>query len=245
MKKLNTLFILLLCFTSLIAQERGLVITYNQQTQIDINPKKNKEYIQAMEDAVKRIDQSELTTTTKKAIFKPIEKINNEQEEEENTRSYFVVLNDMQPFFIDLEKQKVYEIIENFTQKYEVTDSLKKYDWQLIRESKKVLNFDCKKAVAKDGKKEITAWYAPKLPYRVGPNTYTGLPGTILELEIKIDDKENTKSHYWATDVQVKDDIILDFPEFKNLMTKEEYDIESKKFWKKFKSMQSQGVDKD
>ena len=71
------------------------------------------------------------------------------------------------------------------------------------------------------------------------------MPGTILELEIKIDDKENTKSHYWATDVQVKDDIILDFPEFKNLMTKEEYDIESKKFWKKFKSMQSQGVDKD
>ena len=129
MKKLSTLFTLLLSFTALMAQEQGLIVTYNQQTQIDINPKKSKKYIQAMEDAVKRIDQSELTTTAKKAIFKPIEKINNEQEEEDNTRSYFVVLNDMEPFFIDLEKQKVYEIIENFTQKYEVTDSLKKYDW--------------------------------------------------------------------------------------------------------------------
>ena len=148
-------------------------------------------------------------------------------------------------FFMDLENNMYYKISTNFNQDFEIKDSIKHYDWQLTREKKKVLGFDCRKATAKDGEKDIIAWYAPKLPYKSGPDGFTGLPGLILELTIKNNDKRLMESHFWATDVQVKDDINIELPKFENPITIKEYDEKSKEMFKKFKEMQSGGVDKD
>lgn len=92
-----------------------------------------------------------------------------------------------------------------------VTDSLKKWDWKLENETKKIGNYVCHKAVAtipvtaeeiaeyeaqkkekSEGKttffsmsepKEeiITVWYTPEIPVSHGPENYWGLPGLILE----------------------------------------------------------------
>lgn len=246
MKRLSILVVGLFSLMSLQAQEQGLVIVYNQQTKMDIDKElavKDKEYATLMEEAIERIDQNELTINDKQAISKPIEKINNEQYDGD-TRAW-IILNSTTPIFMDLEEQKVYQVKNNIGKTYEIVDSLKQYDWQLTREKKKVLGFDCKKAVTKDGEKEIIAWYAPKLPYRVGPDAYTGVPGTILELEIHYNNKSNRISHYWADDVQVKDDLVMDFPKFKNLMTYEEYKVQSKKDMKAFRESMNQGIERD
>lgn len=66
-------------------------------------------------------------------------------------------------------------------------------NWIETTESKKIDEFDCYKATkiiefsTKKGlqKKEITAWYCPKIPYSFGPKGYCGLPGLILELTDK------------------------------------------------------------
>lgn len=64
--------------------------------------------------------------------------------------------------------------------------------WKLLKESKKIQNYICYKAIgtkkilsSNSGKValiEIEAWYAPELPIPYGPTGYNNLPGLIFEL---------------------------------------------------------------
>ncbi len=59
----------------------------------------------------------------------------------------------------------------------------KKYtiNWKLLNETKKIGNFDCKKAIGIFRGREYTAWYTEKIPVPYGPWKLQGLPGLILE----------------------------------------------------------------
>ena len=69
----------------------------------------------------------------------------------------------------------------------------KKNDWVLQNETKEINGFLCYKATSTNkivyGEKvfnhPVTAWYCPTLPYNFGPNGYSGLPGLILELQVR------------------------------------------------------------
>lgn len=54
-------------------------------------------------------------------------------------------------------------------------------DWKLINETKKIGNFECKKAIGTFRGREYTAWYAEDIPIPYGPWKLQGLPGLILE----------------------------------------------------------------
>ena len=196
---------------------------------------------QALQEAINRI-QYQLITTTKRTTYAKVEKIDNTQKA---SGISIVFIGKESPEYLDLENDIYYQEKESFSQKFEIKDSLTHYNWQLTREKKKVLGFDCRKAIAKDGEQEITAWYAPKLPYKSGPRKITGLPGIILEMTIASNDKQKSELHLWATDVQVKDDIEIAFPTFNNSMTKEDFDKKSEEMQEKMREMQSGGVETD
>lgn len=69
----------------------------------------------------------------------------------------------------------------------------KRNDWKLTTEEKIIEGFLCYKATMseivinpinlKSSTYIITAWYAPKIPFSVGPLNYFGLPGLILQVE--------------------------------------------------------------
>ena len=77
-----------------------------------------------------------------------------------------------------------------------IQDNLEKLDWKLERETKKIGNYNCFKAVAteeyedRDFKtdsitlktRKIIAWYTPEIPVSHGPEKLYGLPGLILEV---------------------------------------------------------------
>lgn len=73
-----------------------------------------------------------------------------------------------------------------------VTNELKT-NWTLTKETKLIDNYLCYKAtmtidiVNSVGtfKRQIVAWYCPKIPVPFGPKGYGGLPGLILELQEK------------------------------------------------------------
>jgi GLPGLI family protein len=98
-------------------------------------------------------------------------------------------------------------------------------DWTITNESKKIDTYLCFKAVYKydfinrKGEKktsEVTAWFAPSLPYAYGPKNFYGLPGLILELT------EN-KTTYLATKIELSDKILeIKFPKGKAI-SREDY----------------------
>jgi len=71
---------------------------------------------------------------------------------------------------------------------YYVKSPIKKIEWELQKESKKIGEFTCYKAVYLKNmvgqEREIIAWYTPEIPLPLGPKEYVGgLPGIILELD--------------------------------------------------------------
>ena len=253
MKKLSIFFILLLSFSTLIAQEKGIVVDYNQQIKFDLEKAKeevansqNKRVQNMVNSALAGFSKNtypfQLITTANSSTYNRVEKIDNRQSEGTVTLS---LGGGVTPKYIDLNNHIYYHKIKNFDEEYEIKDSLTHYDWQLTREKKKVLGFDCRKATAKDGKKEIIAWYAPKLPYKSGPRDITGLPGLILEVTIIRNNKQKSMFHLWATDVQVKDDIEIEFPTFKNPITEKDFEMKRKEMFDRMKEMRDEGVETD
>jgi len=75
-------------------------------------------------------------------------------------------------------------------EKYILIDTISNLKWQFHDESKMINEIEVFKATLAyttvDNKHfQVTAWYAPSLPYAFGPLLYGGLPGLILQLQDK------------------------------------------------------------
>lgn len=76
---------------------------------------------------------------------------------------------------------------------YLVEGEFTSVQWELLKESKKIQNYTCYKAIgiikfisSKTGKitsREVEAWYSPEIPIPFGPIGYNNLPGLIFELK--------------------------------------------------------------
>ena len=64
-----------------------------------------------------------------------------------------------------------------------VEPHLPKIDWEIKRESKKISNFLCFKAITQFRGRKYEAWFAPEIPIPAGPWKLHGLPGLILEAQ--------------------------------------------------------------
>lgn len=67
-------------------------------------------------------------------------------------------------------------------------------NWSITTETKIIDNYKCYKATSinsinsgfdKEFRFPIIAWFCPDLPYSYGPNGYGGLPGLIMELQVR------------------------------------------------------------
>lgn len=56
------------------------------------------------------------------------------------------------------------------------------FQWKLLPEKKKVLDYNCQKAESTFRGRTYTAWFTPEIPLKEGPYKFGGLPGLILEL---------------------------------------------------------------
>src|SRR5215831_18003037 len=68
---------------------------------------------------------------------------------------------------------------------YLITDSLRKIDWKISNEMRKIAGFDCRKAVGKIMDSIIVvAFYSDEILPSGGPESFSGLPGMILGIAI-------------------------------------------------------------
>lgn len=66
---------------------------------------------------------------------------------------------------------------------YLVENQLKKINWKILNETKKIDSFNCQKAIGDFGGRTYNVWFTSELPFLNGPYKLWGLPGLILEAE--------------------------------------------------------------
>lgn len=86
-----------------------------------------------------------------------------------------------------------------------IKDTLPKYQWELLKETKAIGNYVCQKATTVYNNQKITAWYTPSIPTGNGPDQYYGLPGLIIELA-------NSSTTYSALSIKETPDIVITKP---------------------------------
>lgn len=83
-----------------------------------------------------------------------------------------------------------------------VNDSLPNIQWKITAETKTIMDIDCVKAVAHFRGRKWIAWFTTQFPYNIGPSTYQGLPGVIMEIY-----DETKKYQIVATAIKLNSDL--------------------------------------
>ncbi len=133
-------------------------------------------------------------------LFKDNESIFRSEEDMETLRRKGLLMNQtgflggyQYLYYTNLDNQeKIYQYF--FTK--EVLVSTADVEWELTKETKKIGNYQCYKAIADLGTRKIhgmspqepiIAWYTPEIPVSFGIQYFQGLPGLTLELSANYD----------------------------------------------------------
>uniref|UniRef100_UPI004049D4ED GLPGLI family protein n=1 Tax=Flavobacterium sp. TaxID=239 RepID=UPI004049D4ED len=84
--------------------------------------------------------------------------------------------------FKDFKNNKQYEQ-RFYDETLSIVDSITFFSWRYLNESKIILGYKCKKAVAKFYGIDVYAWFTEEIPISDGPSIFSGLPGLILKIE--------------------------------------------------------------
>lgn len=195
-------------------EEYQLFFTKNWSFNQEINSKKKEAYKTSVSD---NIGTSNVIVSGKKNI----------------TPKYFYnSINDF--FFKDNFEDNIFVVVEE-----------KKFPkWEFINETKKIGEFECKKAKVNFRGRNYFAWYAPQIPMPFGPWKARGLPGIILEFY-----EENYVFQISAKKITFNDktsiEVTIPLNEIKNAINITEYHLKKEKIkdqiFQKISSQQPKG----
>lgn len=131
------------------------------------------------------------------SLFEKFSHLDNNGAKEMNQLLMYKPLWEMESLKSSADKKIIYQ--KRYKTKYQYEEQQPEFTWQLHNDSKKILNYNCKKATAKYRGREYIAWYASEIPVNNGPYVFEGLPGLILEIE-----DSNNKYHFTAVGIDKK-----------------------------------------
>ena len=197
---INIKMAVLMVFSSvtLIAQDFQGVATYITQRKLDI--KMDSTQVGGMQDQImamlKKQFEKTYTLTFNKAhsIYKEEESL-----APPSMGGSMVIISGMGgsgELYKNTKEQRYVRQSDLFGKLFLIEDKLKKTDWKLHSDTKKIGTYTCYKATKEkeldafeldeaETSKEtttVTAWYTPQIPVSNGPGEFQGLPGLILEL---------------------------------------------------------------
>lgn len=226
MKRIVLLTLLLGVVSNVFCQNTGR-ITYRITTDLSSFETKFKKYddiVSRMKARMKMKDSLNLFLdfNNEKSIFYVDDKTNLGFS---NEKGYSSLISTFKIFYRD-DKNKIKLTAINTDGKFLVQKSIGVNTWKITKEKKKIGEYSCIKATKEVKEmhpmkgmitKEITAWFCPKIPIRLGPNNYGGLPGLIMELK-------DGKLTYYVKKINLKPnfDIVIYKPKGK-VITEEAY----------------------
>ena len=199
MKKIISVFVLLLSFVAF-AQQEKIEISYTSRLilpdDFTFQPPgggngrtMSKEMQDQFKKNVQEPQQATLTILGDESLYKIVEKISNDQNQGMGMRGgggmrIFSMNGDN--IYKNTATHQLLKEQNMVGKEYVIKDSLRNFDWKLTRETKTILGNEAKKATTIIDSVQTTVWYIPSLKYKTGPENYWGLPGLIAEVQTEL-----------------------------------------------------------
>lgn len=185
MKKLTTLFVLLIAFCAN-AQETAnrffYELTFKPKkevenldkvlTVLDITKEKSiyKDFTMSAQDSIMKV---EVETMKKTGVYKDFTKSMKMPKFGEK----------IYKFYPDMKIQYVERVANGFTPVNIGYDENLKFDWKISTDKQKIGTYNTQKATTEFGGRKWTAWFTSEIPFQDGPYKFYGLPGLIVKIE--------------------------------------------------------------
>lgn len=170
--------LLFLSFTFIVAAASAQVnsgkITYERKTNLYKKFKGDdvKEWLQ--ESDKNKVDMFELIFNDSMSLFRP---------QESDLKERMSWATDKNTVYQNLNSDRRLTIKDVWGEKIYIEDSLWKRKWKITDSRRTIAGYNCRKAIWQaDDSTRIYAWYAEELMPSTGPESFNGLPGTILGL---------------------------------------------------------------
>jgi GLPGLI family protein len=101
--------------------------------------------------------------------------------EDGTMRTKMVIMRADNKNFRDLKNNKSVEKRDIFGKAFLIENDIEAKPWKLTGKQKKIGDYPCQHATYTKDTTTIEAWFTPQIPVSVGPGSYTGLPGLVME----------------------------------------------------------------
>jgi GLPGLI family protein len=145
-----------------------------------------------------RVGTLQIDLKNETSLFKIFENIAQgelkEKTEEDSNQFNFVKKDGLDRYIFTDYKLDTLVFNENINRKnYTIKEEIPNFDWRLEETfTKKIGDFNCKKATLTFRGRNFIAWYSEEYPIKMGPWKFSGLPGLIMEIY-----EENLR-YYWG-----------------------------------------------
>ena len=203
------LFILFLITTNIsFSQISSAKITFERKTNLfkKFKDENTRRWLKE-EDKIK-IDYFELYITDSISVFKP---------QESDIRDKMEWTTAKNTVYQNFNTNQRYLIKTMWGEELHLTDSLFKRNWKITESSRKIAGYNCRKAIWQaNDTTTIYAWFSYDLIPSTGPESFNGLPGTILGLAT-----EDGGVIYFAKKVEILNPVASTFtiPKKKKIFT--------------------------
>lgn len=174
------------------SQIRSAKITYERKTNLYKKFKGDDVKRWLKESDKIKLDYFELTFNDTCSVFKP---------QESDLRENMEWATSKNTVYQNLSTRQRYVIKNMWGEQLHLTDSLFRRKWKITESTRKIAGYNCRKAMwqANDSTR-IYAWFSYDIVPSTGPESFNGLPGTILGLAT-----EDGGVIYFAKKVEVAD----------------------------------------
>ncbi|MBO0330829.1 GLPGLI family protein [[Muricauda] lutisoli] len=143
-----------------------------------------------------------------------------------STKMAITIFDGDKTYFTNLNENYLIERKQVLGEQFQVKLDFDHRDWKLANEKKTIFGYECFKAIGKRTRltksfetveTELIAWYCPELAFRTGPFEAVGLPGMVLQLDLK-------GRSVVMTDLVFKDQGLIENPMNGQTITQKEFD---------------------
>jgi GLPGLI family protein len=185
---MKTLIFLPIVFASsaLFAQQISGTITYEQTIALDIKVENISEGMAGLLPKEQK-SESVLYFNPDASLYEHKEKEKSEQESGYRPGNVMIQMDVRVPrdkVYTDLKNKQIIEQKDFMDRLFLLNIPMESQKWKFTGMQKKILDMACMEAISIQDKDTITAWYTAAIPVNAGPQTFSGLPGMILEVHI-------------------------------------------------------------